>query len=637
MPTYTIKTPDGRTVKIKAADQQTAVNGAREWASANPKQDKSFLGDIAGTIGGAVDQYAQNLQKRATRPMPRSIGEAVGSVLNPYDEIQQLGDAANVALSPIAGLQHAVLRPASEALVKAGVRPPKMVDRVMGIGGRPEVSTSAEQAQMIEGDLGMALSAATPAKGVRVPTRAPSGPPKLSQVEKRAAQIVKKYVDPQAVSARTQAQLPLEATPQTTRLARAVVANPTPAAARVEEAITAQRASMPSRMLQEVETATGGAGGQFYPTMEALDQSRKAAAAPLYEQAYAAQQMRSPELVGLLDRPSVKTALGKAVRIAREEGVNPADIGFGPQGEVISPTPQVWDYIKRGLDDVLDGYRDPTSGRMVLDTEGRSVLQTQNALKDAMRAANPDLGAAWDAYAGPSRQIEALQRGRKLVGGNIDPETIIQGTGRLSADELSAQRLGMARGLADRIRGGNPRAVNRALSQNELLRSRITAGLDSPEAAQGLFNAAENAAQAETKYQSILGGSRTTPLAQDIQAFNAAGDADLLDNAIGIAQKRLGGQSFRNQVGEAFVSALDRLRIPALQDPQVADILADVLIGVRTPEEVISLLENARVINQFDAWQLRQVFPALQASSFPPRLSAPSYATGAAAEEGQDQ
>lgn len=40
MPVFTIQAPDGRKIKIEAADQQTAVRGAQEWAAANPVGDE---------------------------------------------------------------------------------------------------------------------------------------------------------------------------------------------------------------------------------------------------------------------------------------------------------------------------------------------------------------------------------------------------------------------------------------------------------------------------------------------------------------------------------------------------------------------------------------------------------------------
>jgi hypothetical protein len=81
MPTYTIKTPSGKKLKIRAADEGTAMRGAQEWESANAqkpntaakasseqysKTDSAVLGgadtasfgfgdEIAGVIGGVVE------------------------------------------------------------------------------------------------------------------------------------------------------------------------------------------------------------------------------------------------------------------------------------------------------------------------------------------------------------------------------------------------------------------------------------------------------------------------------------------------------------------------------------------------------------------------------------------------------
>lgn len=41
MPIYTIGTPDGRKIKIDAADEQTAIRGAQEWAASNPVQQQA--------------------------------------------------------------------------------------------------------------------------------------------------------------------------------------------------------------------------------------------------------------------------------------------------------------------------------------------------------------------------------------------------------------------------------------------------------------------------------------------------------------------------------------------------------------------------------------------------------------------
>src|SRR3546814_14811365 len=85
-------------------------------------------------------------------------------------------------------------------------------------------------------------------------------------------------------------------------------------------------------------------------------------AAPFYD-AFNAQPARtSPELEAMLQTPAGRQALAQARTIAANEGRDPNALGFDldMEGNVIltsSPSPQTIDLVKRGFDDVLEGYR----------------------------------------------------------------------------------------------------------------------------------------------------------------------------------------------------------------------------------------------------------------------------------------
>lgn len=53
------------------------------------------------------------------------------------------------------------------------------------------------------------------------------------------------------------------------------------------------------------------------------------------------------------------------------------------------PTAKTWDYIKRGLDDVVDSYRDSTTGKIRKNNEVRSVLDTVSQLRKELTGINP--------------------------------------------------------------------------------------------------------------------------------------------------------------------------------------------------------------------------------------------------------
>jgi hypothetical protein len=67
MALFTIEAPDGRKIKIEAADQETAIRGAQEWASANAAD-----GPPAGALPGSKAYADWALaQARAGKPLPQ--------------------------------------------------------------------------------------------------------------------------------------------------------------------------------------------------------------------------------------------------------------------------------------------------------------------------------------------------------------------------------------------------------------------------------------------------------------------------------------------------------------------------------------------------------------------------------------
>lgn len=68
------------------------------------------------------------------------------------------------------------------------------------------------------------------------------------------------------------------------------------------------------------------------------------------------------------------------------------------------PSWQTLDYVKRGLDDVLEGCRDKTTGKLALDTESKAVNDTLRGLLSRLDTSNPDYAAARAACAGPAAE-----------------------------------------------------------------------------------------------------------------------------------------------------------------------------------------------------------------------------------------
>lgn len=152
-----------------------------------------------------------------------------------------------------------------------------------------------------------------------------------------------------------------------------------------------------------------GARGDFYGTADDLMAQRAKDAAPLYQKAYARQIEPSETINSLMSRPAMKDALGRAGAIAAEEG----------QGEFAKlPSMQTLDYVKRGLDDVLEGYRDSVTGKLRLDERGRAIDATRRAFLSELDNINPDYKAARAAWGGPTAAKDAMMRGRNFARGD---------------------------------------------------------------------------------------------------------------------------------------------------------------------------------------------------------------------------
>lgn len=70
MAVFTIQSPDGRKIKIEAADQATALRGAQEWAQANPATQVKKLAGAVGKMDPAQGGVSQNVEMNG-QPIPQ--------------------------------------------------------------------------------------------------------------------------------------------------------------------------------------------------------------------------------------------------------------------------------------------------------------------------------------------------------------------------------------------------------------------------------------------------------------------------------------------------------------------------------------------------------------------------------------
>lgn len=257
----------------------------------------------------------------------------------------------------------------------------------------------------------------------------------------------------------------------------------------------------------------------FYGTIDDLITSRRVAAAPLYEKAYQAGDIYSDQLASLAQRPSMKAALGRAYRIAAEEGRDPTQLGFvlDKEGNVQigkTPTMQTWDYVKRGLDDGIEQFRDKVTGKLNLDEGGRADNTTRATLLNELDRLNPTYAQARAAFGGPSQSLDALALGRGIFG--KDSEITAKRIAALSDGDKAFFRAGVVRALKDKVDSApdGADAVKKIWGQ-PVLREKLQAAFSSAKA----FMAFKQAMDRETVFYrtraNVLQGSRTAPMTQD--------------------------------------------------------------------------------------------------------------------------
>ena len=209
--------------------------------------------------------------------------------------------------------------------------------------------------------------------------------------------------------------------------------------------------------------------GQFIGEMARL----RAKAAPLYERAYAHLSVDSNLLRSLLGRPSMQDALKAALRLAKEEGRKPGEVGIeevrqpivnprtgkpylgkdgqpltqatGETYEVLKPSMQTWDYIKRGLDDVIGSHR--KNGVLEVNNEVRSMLDTldelRGALTDPHKPWGNDYAAALNAGGEPLRMEEAFKAAKSLMSGTMTERDFLNRVARFTGAQMDALKAGI--------------------------------------------------------------------------------------------------------------------------------------------------------------------------------------------------
>lgn len=227
----------------------------------------------------------------------------------------------------------------------------------------------------------------------------------------------------------------------------------------------------------------------------------------------------NPRIQQFLDDPIIKQGINKGLEVQRLEALaegkpfNPSEYavvgenadGTAKVGSV--PNMRLLDSAKRGLDDILEGYRDPVTGKMNLDQRGRAIDQVRKSLLKELDTLNPKYKEARAAWSGPSQSNSAMRMGESFL--KADPEEITQAMSRLSDADKDFYRIGAARAIQDRARSASDSTdLSRHLFGKQEIREQIEAAFGKGSADQFAKAMGKESSMAHTN-RFVLSGSNT--------------------------------------------------------------------------------------------------------------------------------
>lgn len=253
----------------------------------------------------------------------------------------------------------------------------------------------------------------------------------------------------------------------TRRLARTAAGRTGPATERATAFLAERQGGQAARIAGDVTETLGQNADDFFTRTQQLIQQRSQSARPRYEAAFSRIRVEPQEYTRLqpfIRDPIGQDALQRGLRVVELEHLaegrafNPATYGVtrGQDGRFVLqegrvPNLRLLDAVKRGFDEIVEGFRDPTSGRLSLNQYGRAVNDARASYTGQLREMFPRYGSALDAWAGPSRALDALSQGRNIL--TMRDEEVARLAAELRNDQGTMEffRLGATQSMRDAI------------------------------------------------------------------------------------------------------------------------------------------------------------------------------------------
>lgn len=210
-----------------------------------------------------------------------------------------------------------------------------------------------------------------------------------------------------------------------------------------------------------------GAGPTARQTSAQLMKQAQQESAPLYQEALAQKPVWNERLQDFFNDPITQQGLRHGVAVQRLESLaagtkfNPNDYaitGFNEAGDPIMsavPNMRTINLIKKGWDNILEGYRDKTTGKLVLDEYGRALDNVRRSFLNQVDSVNPAYAQARKLYAGPAQIKDAVNFGQRAAGRGRAADNLDQ-FNSLPGPSQQGFRQGYADTLAGKVENGAP-------------------------------------------------------------------------------------------------------------------------------------------------------------------------------------
>jgi hypothetical protein len=446
-----------------------AVTGFNEGEGIKDRLGKGAVGGLlGGTIGAAIPSVGA-VVKTAVSPIVSNVmaridpegaaisrvGRAVGESGRSVDDL-----AAQLRGAEVSGQGEFAL---ADAMGNPGQRLLSTVSRAPGEGRTKSVeflnNRQAGQADRVGNFLDEALGADNTARqeaAARMAKANAAGPLYKSAFEGGSIAPLEhqfRSAHTEAVSATSQAEKQLASARQAQLLAKAKLSKAGENVYGVNSANSAGSDADAVVMAAEKQLAEAKRGES-----DILDRLRQAQEDG---SANAPGAVWTPRVQQFLNDPIIQEGIRKGLTVQRLEALakgerfNPTEFAITGADEAGNPivgkvpNMRLLDAAKRGLDHILEGYRDPMTGRVNLDQYGRAVDHVRRSFLGELDGLNATYKSARAAYADPASQAEAIGLGQRAASRGRAADNIDTFT-RLG----DSQRQGFREGYADTVNSG---------------------------------------------------------------------------------------------------------------------------------------------------------------------------------------